>query len=463
MPAEADRAAPPHAAVEAAKQFLSTFKSPGMILAAVSGGSDSKGLLLALDEAITRGGFPAFSLSACTVDHALRPDSAAEARSVAAFCAQRGIPHIIRKWQGDKPATGIQAAARAARYGHLADAAEQVGATCVVTAHTADDQAETIAMRQSRSEPDALGLAGMAAGVLVDRRAWVLRPFLSLSRSDIRDYLSVRGEGWFDDPSNANTRFERVRVRHALSGTAPSAADVFAAAANVRRRSSEHVAGLLGAQVSVCEGGLVARLEPALAMNMADADSRRAVLSVAAVIGGRQHLPGRETTARLAAFLNAGESGRLTAGRVVFDCRRSGLYLYREARGLPEMIVEPGGQAMWDGRFLVTNDSAEQIAVHAGGETADLYARLIAAGLPEPVVKRAVRSAPVCSRLASLGERADIAAQVAPKPCFEASIGLYDTFLPCFDLMMANSIAALFGRDRYLAPPVHDVLTEKTG
>ncbi|MCV9998534.1 tRNA lysidine(34) synthetase TilS [Pararhizobium sp. YC-54] len=433
-----------------------------MILAAVSGGSDSKGLLLALDEAITRGGFPAFSLSACTVDHALRPESAEEARAVAAFCAERGIPHITRHWQGDKPATGLQAAARAARYGHLADAAEQVGASCVVTAHTADDQAETIAMRQSRSKPDALGLAGMAAGVLVDRRAWVLRPFLSLSRTDIRDYLSARGEGWFDDPSNANMRFERVRVRHALSGATPSTAAVFAAAANVRRRSSEHVASLLGAQVSVSEG-LVARLEPALAMNMADADSRRAVLSVAAVVGGRQHLPGRETTARLAALLSTGERGRLTAGRVVFDCRQSGLYLYREARGLPEIIVKPGRKTIWDGRFLVTNDSAEQITIHAGGETADLGARLIAAGLPDAVVKRAVRSAPVCSRSAASGESADIAVQLAPKPCFEVSIGLYDTFLPCFDLMMANSIAALFGRDRYLAPPVHDVLTEKTG
>jgi tRNA(Ile)-lysidine synthase len=52
---------------------------------------------------------------------------------------------------------------------------------------------------------------------------------------------------------------------------------------------------------------------------------------------------------------------------------------------------------------------------------------------------------------------------LSSKPLVETSIGLYDTFLPRFDLMMANSIAALFGRDRYLAPPVHDVLTEKTG
>ena len=179
MPAEADRAAP-HVAVDTAKQFLSTFKAPGRLLVAISGGSDSNGLLLALADAIAGGGFSGFSLCACTVDHGLRAQAADEARKVAALCAARGIPHVTRVWRGEKPKTGIQAAARQARYRLLADAAEEIGATCILAGHTADDQAETIAMRQSRSQPDAAGLAGMAGGVLVDRRVWVLRPFLSL-------------------------------------------------------------------------------------------------------------------------------------------------------------------------------------------------------------------------------------------------------------------------------------------
>lgn len=456
MPAEAA-----HTAVQTAKQFLSTFKTPGMILAAVSGGSDSKGLLLALHEAITHCGFSAFSLSACTVDHALRPESVDEARTVAAFCAERGIPHVICQWHGEKPAAGIQAAARSARYSLLADTAQGMAALCIVTAHTADDQAETIAMRQGRSEPDAPGLAGMADGVLVDRRAWVLRPFLRLRKADIRDYLTVRGEGWFDDPSNTNPRFERVRVRQALSNDIGSAADISIAIGEARRRSSENVAGLLSWQVNVFEG-LVARLDPVLAANMADPDCKRTILSIAAVIGGRQHLSGRETAARLAAFLIREEGGRMTAGRVVFDRRRSGLYLYREARNLPEIVVQPGRKAVWDGRFVVTNDGREPIVVRAGGETAQLHARLIAAGLPEPVVKRAVKSGLTCKNTTQLNDRPAAAAPLLPSPRIETSIGLYDTFLPCFDLMMANSIAALFGRDRYLAPPVHDVLTEKT-
>ncbi len=452
MPAEADRIAP-HA-VEAAKQFLSTFKTPGIILAAVSGGSDSKGLLLALHEAIARGGFSAFSLSACTIDHALRPESADEARAVAHFCAGRKIPHLTRQWQGEKPETGLQAAAREARYKLLSDAAEKMGAQCIVTAHTADDQAETVRMRQSRSQADAPGLAGMADGMLVDRRAWVLRPFLRQRRADIRNYLTLRGEDWLDDPSNANPRFERVRVRQALQEDARLAIDQFTAAAEARRRTSARAASLLERHVFVFEG-LAARIEPLLAEKVSDPDCRRAILSLTAVMGGRRHLPGRETAARLAAFLAEGREGRMTAGRVVFDRRRSGLYLYREARNLPDLVIQPHQKAIWDGRFIVTNIGAEPLSVGGGLDAKELATRPIAAGLPEAIVKRAAKSAPLFSVASEITS--------SPERLVESSIGLYDTFLPRFDLMMADSIAALFGRERYLAPPVHDVLTEKTG
>jgi tRNA(Ile)-lysidine synthase len=461
LPAEADRAAP-HAAVETAKQFLSTFKTSGLILAAVSGGSDSKGLLLSLHEAIHRGGFSAFSLAACTVDHALRPESADEAGAVSAFCAERGIPHVTRQWQGDKPATGLQAAARTARYGLLADTAQTVGACCILTAHTADDQIETIAMRQSRSAPDAPGLAGMAPGVLIDRRVWVWRPFLHLRRADIRSFLVAQGEGWFDDPSNSNRRFERVRVRQALSVDGSLPADILAAG-RARLGSSERAARLLTGHARGLDG-LVVRIDPALSTSMADPDCARAVLSVAAVIGGRHHVAGRETAARLAAFLQDAGGGRMTAGRVVFDCRQSGLYLYREARGLPHIELQPGHSALWDGRFLIANDGSQRIAAQAGGKTGELRARLIAAGLPEPVAKRAVRSAITFSAVTEEGADGRGATDaLPPKPWMQTSIGLYDTFLPCFDLMMANSVATLFGRDNYLTPPVHDVLTEKSG
>ncbi|HTO29582.1 MAG TPA: tRNA lysidine(34) synthetase TilS [Pararhizobium sp.] len=443
----ADRAAPQpvsaqHRVVETAKQFLSSFKTPGLILVAISGGSDSKGLLLALHAAISTGGFSAFRLAACTIDHALRPESADEARAVAAFCSGLAIPHVPRRWDGEKPATGIQAAARLARYGLLADVAQEMDAQCVVTGHTLDDQAETIAMRQSRSEPDAPGLAGMADGMLVDRRIWVLRPFLGLRRGEIRDYLLSLNENWFDDPSNSNRSFERVRVRQDMGADiVPSQSS---RAGTMRYQSGTRVAELLARHVPGFYG-LAVRIDPALVEAIGDPDGRRAILSIAAVIGGRSHPAGRETAGRVAAFLAAGQDGRMTAGRVVFNRRRSGLYLYREGRGLPVVTMPAPSKAIWDSRFLVSNSSPEPLTVRAGADPVLLRTGPIAAGLPDAIIKRAAASAP------------DFLGDAPQGVSIEPVIGLYDTFLPRFDLIMADSIAALFGRDRYVAPPVHDV------
>lgn len=210
----------PHAVLDTARNFLRSFITPRRILVAVSGGSDSMGLLVALHSAIAADERRGFSLAACTVDHALRPQSAREAEDVAAFCAALGIAHRICRWEGAKPSTGIQAAARNKRYELLAEAADALGADCIATGHTRDDQQETVAMRIARGKGGAgdgqgegQGGAGMAAAMLYGRRIWVLRPFLGLARAEIRSFLQARGVSWIDDPSNANPAFERVRVR----------------------------------------------------------------------------------------------------------------------------------------------------------------------------------------------------------------------------------------------------------
>ena len=158
-----------------------------------------------------------------------------------------------RRWQGEKPATGLQAAAREARYALLADAAEEMGAQCIVTAHTADDQAETVTMRQSRSQADAPGLAGMADGVLVDRRVWVLRPFLGLRRADIRDYLSA-GRGLV---RRSEQRQSALRAGARAAG-ARMTTSVGHRSIQPRRReappSSARVASLLERHVTVFNG-----------------------------------------------------------------------------------------------------------------------------------------------------------------------------------------------------------------
>lgn len=156
-------------------QFLTSLQSPARILVAISGGSDSIGLLLLLDQAVKAVPHLKISLCAATVDHALRATSADEAHEVAALCASLGIPHTIMIWQGDKPKTGIMAAAREARYGLLATAATDLKADLIVTGHTLDDQRETLQMRGMRTEQVSTGIAD---AVLFDRRFWILRPLL---------------------------------------------------------------------------------------------------------------------------------------------------------------------------------------------------------------------------------------------------------------------------------------------
>ncbi len=416
------------------------------ILVAVSGGSDSKGLLLALNEAIEASDANRFSLAACTVDHALRPESAAEAQGVAAFCASIGVPHLIKRWDGPKPLTGIQAAAREARYRLLADAAERLEAGCIVTGHTSDDQRETILMRMQRAQGP--GASGMASATLYDRRIWVLRPFLDLDRASIRAYLATRDVTWFDDPSNANPTFERVRVRAELAQSPRAEEGVWDDGA--RARSSTRAAAFITRHVRV-HAGLVVEIPLALGDHRDNVDWQRALLALVAVVGGRAHIPAADTVKRVAAFQRETTLGRMTAGRCVFDRRASGLYLYREARGLTTLTLAGGETATWDGRFHVRNGGSAPISVAAEGRGGPQQQRLIAAGLPPGVAGRASLTAPRV-----LSENGESVASITIEP----RIGLYDTFLPGFDRIMADRIAGLFGREPYPPPPVHDLLTE---
>lgn len=179
------------------------------LLVAVSGGPDSVALLALLNDWAGQPGRP--ELHAATVDHGLREASAAEAESVAGLCGQFGVPHAVLRWSGPKPASGIQERARKARYSLLARHAQELGGAVLVTAHTLDDQAETMLMRMARGSGPA-GLVGMRARV---RKGPVelARPLLSISKARLIATAAARGLAFSRDPSNADTRFERVRWR----------------------------------------------------------------------------------------------------------------------------------------------------------------------------------------------------------------------------------------------------------
>lgn len=188
---------------------------PETLGVAVSGGSDSLGLLVVLHDWMKDDG-PA--LHAVTVDHGLRAESAAEAAYVGEVCARLGVPHTVLHWQEWDGQGNLPDQARRARYTLMAEWAETGEISDIAVAHTADDQAETFLMRLAREA----GIDGLSA--MADR--WIqgavtfCRPVLGITRAELRTVLQERGIEWVDDPTNADERYDRVRARKALAGLA---------------------------------------------------------------------------------------------------------------------------------------------------------------------------------------------------------------------------------------------------
>ncbi len=179
---------------------------------AVSGGPDSIALLV-----LAAAAFPG-RITALTVDHALRDGSAAEAAVVAAACAARGIPHHVLRWQGAKPDANLQAAARDARYALMTGWCAGHGHALLLTAHHADDQAETLLMRLGRGSGSA-GLAGIRAARDLGQGVTLVRPLLGVRRAALHAIAAASGWPVADDPSNRNPRFARTAARAMLAAT----------------------------------------------------------------------------------------------------------------------------------------------------------------------------------------------------------------------------------------------------
>lgn len=415
-----------HSPEQAANAFLRRLPRACRLLVAFSGGGDSTGLLVALKTA--QRAFPGISLQAATVDHGLRAGSAEEAAAASRFCQGLGVPHAILRWSDDKPTAAIQASARAARYRLLATEAERIDADLIVTAHNREDQEETMAMRRAR---DPATIEGMDEAVLVERRIWAVRPFLRVKRQAIRDDLRAQGFVWSEDPSNTNLAFERVRVRLSGQANAPGIGDGPA-------QRYEQATCFLRDHVKV-HSGIVASVDLG-ALDVKSPGHRAALLTLAAVLGGREHLSGREAADRIFAALATGAAFRMTASRVVFDRRKDRLYLCREARGLPDLIVPPAGIACWDGRFEIGNQGLVAARIVAGSALPGgkpLFALEGSGELPKGVARLAEATMP---RLAA-GNAQEIRVRPVLAP--------FEHFLTRRKLDLANSLAAMVGLEHF--------------
>lgn len=303
------------------------------VIVAVSGGSDSLSLLTLFHRWLLEHG-RADALVAVTIDHGLRPEAADEARDVAAFCASRDMSHITKTWTGAKPATGLAAAARAARYRLLIEAAQAAGSDVILTGHTEDDQAETVAMRAERGA--GIGLAGMARETLLDGAVWLLRPLLDVSRAALRERLLEQGVSWIDDPSNNNPTAERARVRASLTPERRIELLEQARQAGALRRDLAHRAAALVRETMALEPHAI-RISPALPRSPDREAAIHALRLLLCVVGSQPHWPDlSRSTALFDALGQLGFTASL-AGCVVRH-RRAGITLRPEIRGGGDQI-----------------------------------------------------------------------------------------------------------------------------
>lgn len=413
------------------------------------------------DQLESQGGPP--QLVVLTVDHGLRPGSGADAEFVADEARKLGLPCQILRWEGPKPATGIQDAARQARRRLLLEPVAQecawvndllarggrtylMNSRSIVMAHHADDQAETFLMRLARGS----GLDGLSAIRSPDDMSTdglsgrVVRPLLGVPKARLRATLEAAGLPWRDDPSNENTAFERIRIRKALAVLEDLGVGATAIAASARRLGDARLAY----RAVIADG-------PARSIAwhdglMAQADLSRQLPNVRvhlmqgmlAAMGGGSPPPQLSQIEALGHRLSGGLVETLGGCCIETDGDLV-TWVYRETgRGLPTVELRPGESKHWDGdRFFVAAAAdAPEPAVTVGALGADAWADL----------KRAVPG------LADqqIGGRRLPAAAVAGLPAYRAKDGIL-LAVPWLDelLLRAGADEARGAWRRLLAAP----------
>lgn len=323
-------------------------ESAGPFGVAVSGGGDSSALLeLAADWAAVRG----VVLRVATVDHGLRPGSAAEAREVAARAAELGLRHDTLAWHWDGRGN-LQDSARRGRLGLLADWAAGHRLAAVLLGHTRDDVAETFLMRLARGS-GVDGLSAMAARRTACGTLW-LRPLLDVARADLRQELARRGRSWREDPSNDDPRFDRVKARAALAALAPLGIDAAALAATAARlaeaRQALRRAAAEAAERIAREGPAgELRIDAAAFAALPSEIARRILVAALTWVSSAEYPPRQHALAALRARIDAGRPGTLHGCRVWVG--GGAISVVREARAVSALAVPAPGR--WDGRWEI--------------------------------------------------------------------------------------------------------------
>ncbi|HEX6859079.1 MAG TPA: tRNA lysidine(34) synthetase TilS [Caulobacteraceae bacterium] len=343
--------------------------SPAPLAVAFSGGGDSLALLL-----MTRAWADAHGrrVVALTVDHGLNPASGDWTEQCRKTAERLGVGFAALYWTGDKPKTGLPAAARAARHALLADAARAAGAHVLLMGHTADDLMEAAAMRADGSTvPDPRAWSPSPAWPQ-GRGLFILRPLLETRRAELREWLTTRGETWIDDP--ANSKFARGRARTLISA----------------HPDESRGPGLFRGPSAVKDLGPDFRRDERWGViRLPRSSEDRAVAAAALCAGGTTRPPRGDRLAKLMAqqppFTATLAGARIEAdGAVVTFLRDAG---ETGRGGLQPLRLTPHEPAVWDGRFEITADQPLLVTPLKGR----------AAHLP-PAEQQALKAIPAAAR-----------------------------------------------------------------
>jgi len=330
---------------------------------AVSGGSDSTALMVLFADWLRQCRCNLAQHTVLTVDHQLRPQSSAEAETVARLAAKLGFRNATLVWEGRKPQTGLQAAAREARYRLIGDHARVNGIAALLTAHTRDDQAETLLMRLARGS-GLDGLAGMAPWVRLGALQ-VLRPFLDIPKARLRATLEVRAIPWIEDPSNQSPAFERTRLRAASEVLASLGLTDDMLALTARRLQRVRTAIEAITDSYCADPGLVHtdrcglfRIDRARLARAPEEIFLRALARCIAAAGGSA---GPVPLGRLEPIVDrllrsqATAAASWTLARALISAAPEAIQIEREPGRQPpaRLTLAGGASSLWDGRFAV--------------------------------------------------------------------------------------------------------------
>lgn len=370
-------------------QRFSLLEEASVFAVACSGGADSLALTLLLHEwAQSRGK----RVIALTVDHGLRPASIQEAHQVQQWLKQRGISHEILTWHGEKPQARIQETAREMRYQLLSTWCQQNGISILMTAHHAQDQAETFLMRLAKGS----GLQGLCAmRPLVEKLSIkLLRPLLEISPQRLRLTLAYFQQPFIEDPSNENSDFERVRWRQACQVLTQYGLTLEAMLATIGRLQEsqnlvdEHFRVIVRQFLSFSVYGYVS-IEWKGLQTLSNEAVELFLANVLWLFSSRGWRSKYQAVKALCYALCQGQRRVFTLGGALIQKKGHQLLIFRELRAVPpsQFFREGNHTLWWDHRFWI------EIKVPQG-ETVTLKAFGSQARMKEKIPTRALSTLP---------------------------------------------------------------------